>query len=631
MSNVTDEHVASPKDSQAHEKVEMQQPSLPDTDNCVSSQPQEDVPAHHTTPISQDHDSNTPTTPLATSLEAEPSAAAPSLESSAPPTPATRAASSDKTNSLSQKFDNQSKITKNAYLKPQQIYEKTRSIMRMNTYRTLLVASRGFARGGLPTRRTKPPLLTRRYSIDVNTVNNWGTSSAVDWGVDQPEYESQDPVLSTHIPVPHPGRYAGLGKMFQLYPPFDEKMYLELGDATICNYTFRNIICTDFKNGDPWMRDESLDMALEILRRDTDCDNYDIEIANSMMSQICYCARKDEDYKPQEFSEYRARFEDKRWIFLPVNDAIGTNVDGGIHWSLIILDRNHKKIYYVDSLFVDDAVYQNLGYEISAGMLRILGEDLDSWTFEPQKYTPNQILDNLAFSDAGPCGPFVFKMTEYLVTYIKFYQLRGIEDQCSLTLSQGFPSFFRNYFHSAHIRTDIQKRIAHWKAIDVASRIATAHDQEVLADTSVELGNSPVIDLEIPRRTEALAECRAHQSSVSEHIEHDHLHRRHWDNLGEYYLLAQRGDDVIPGDCSDSGDSTETFSSANSRVSAWQSDPREYGDIVEDYGQDEDGGIYIYGAESRGEESLSGGQPTTTDSPAQSTNEDGLPGVTRPA
>jgi hypothetical protein len=34
----------------------------------------------------------------------------------------------------------------------------------------------------------------------------------------------------------------------------------------------------------------SLDMALEVLRRDEDCDTYGINIANSTVAQICYFA-----------------------------------------------------------------------------------------------------------------------------------------------------------------------------------------------------------------------------------------------------------------------------------------------------------------------------------------------------
>jgi hypothetical protein len=38
------------------------------------------------------------------------------------------------------------------------------------------------------------------------------------------------------------------------------------------------------------MPGESLDMALEVLRRDEDCDTYGIDIANTTVAQICYFA-----------------------------------------------------------------------------------------------------------------------------------------------------------------------------------------------------------------------------------------------------------------------------------------------------------------------------------------------------
>ena len=59
------------------------------------------------------------------------------------------------------------------YKRAKGIYGKTRSLMRTCTKRMSLVASRGFQRGYLPTRRTRPPLRNRRYSVDVNTAPNW--------------------------------------------------------------------------------------------------------------------------------------------------------------------------------------------------------------------------------------------------------------------------------------------------------------------------------------------------------------------------------------------------------------------------------------------------------------------------
>ena len=269
--------------------------------------------------------------------------------------------------------------------------------------------------------------------------------------------------------------------------PFDTNVYLRLGDITIHNDAFFSIGCTNWDDGgDPWMRDESLDMALETLSRDFDCSDNGIAIASSMVSQICLFAVNSDDSSPQEYAEYQARFWDKQWIFVVVNDATGradTYSLQGNHWSLVVIDRIHRKTYYFDSLFITDSSSQNMGREISRGMLKILGEDINLWRYLPQFNSPHQTIDNRFRGDTGACGPFVYKMTEMLIQHIRAAQLQGGEELCNVELYDGFQSYFRDHFHSRDVRHDIQKRIAHWKAVINASSIANGHDWDgILGD-----------------------------------------------------------------------------------------------------------------------------------------------------
>ena len=537
------------RDTEAHVQAQLQTYWPPVTEISVVSelegfpetkaQLQEDTPVPHATsltpPPSQDQDDKTSMTPPGTPPQdrKKSSASLSELESPKARTTATTTRSSDQVVSPIAKY-NQLRIAKHERFELSKIFENTRHSMRYKTYRMFMLGSRGFERANLlPTRQTRPPLLKRRYSIDVNTSEYWGTCFAMDWKeteikvriVHSPgkvakqcanvqqrplrQYGSFDleplPILSHWSFVPHPGRYSAFCTIFQLNPPFDSNVYLRLGDVTIQNDSFCHIRSTSWNHGEPWMRDESLDMALEVLCRDYNCENHGIAIANSMVSQICFFAAESEDSSPQEYSQYRARFENKSWIFLVINDAIGgveSDCLQGNHWSLLAIDRIHYTVSYYDSLFLDDEQSRHLGFQIGRGMLKILQEDVKNWRYRIQQYTPHQNYHNQFDYDDGACGPFVYKMTEVLIRRIKLHQSRGEENECSLELCEDFPLDFKNQFHSFLVRREIQKRIARWKAIVDAPFFAYNHDHEAIRGECVELDDHPVIEFEIPRRPE---------------------------------------------------------------------------------------------------------------------------------
>jgi hypothetical protein len=376
--------------------------------------------------------------------------------------------------------------------------------------------------------------------------------------------------------IPYPPRYAAFGTVFYLNPPFNDDVYLTLGDITIQNDAFCHIRCTNWSLGDPWMRDESLDMSLEVLCRDYDCDNHDIAIANSMISQICLFAAESEDSGPEEYSQYKDRFQDKRWIFLVVNDAIGSfqaDCLQGNHWSLLAMDRIHRRTSYYDSLYLNDSQSRQRGLQISRGMLNILGEDPRIWGYQAQVHTPHQKYHNQFHHDDGACGPFVYKMTEMLIGHIKFYQSHHMEGECFLELSEDFPLYFRDQFHSLQVRHEIQRRIARWKSILDAPLMANNHDNSAISGQCVELNDSPVVHFEIPRRIGP----RVHNSVV---------------------LKGENDARYEPN--SDSSDSTNSHGSRLSETTAifeLSPYPQEVCADTEAHEQCEDGGVSIFGPE----------------------------------
>jgi hypothetical protein len=251
------------------------------------------------------------------------------------------------------------------------------------------------------------------------------------------------------------------------------------------------------------MRDESIDMALEVLSRDLDCDAHGIDIANSTIAQICHFAAMTEDGSTREYDEYRERFKGKKWIFLVINDVIGGAINDGTHgshWSLVAVDRQRKTAHYYDSLFINNSFHCKMGSQIALGLLLILGEDHTQWNYIPEYDSPNQNWHNQFNGDHGACGPFLLKMTEVLIQKIQRHQQDDTEHQCSLELDRDFPYWFKSQFNSLDVRGFIQTRIAYWKALVEAPRLIDEHDQQAIHDTDVTLVNEPVATILMPSR-----------------------------------------------------------------------------------------------------------------------------------
>ena len=298
--------------------------------------------------------------------------------------------------------------------------------------------------------------------------------------------ETELPVTTvTMLDLPDPSRY--FNDLRSAYdPPFNEEIYLELGDATIRNDAFHYISTTGYTDSnEAWMRGESIDMALEVLRRDTNCPAYSIDIANSNSGQVFYLAAMCGNGSGKEYDMYRDRFYDKRWIFVVINDAFGgveSNGTKGTHWSLIAMNRNDRIVHYYDSLFMEWKGNRRIGADVGKGLLHILNEDISTWTFSPEWHSPHQSNDNMFEEDIGPCGPFVYKMTEVLIHHIELLQDQGKESECSLNLRNDFREGFKLQFHSQQVRVSIKAAIARWKCrVDSQNRI-DYHDQIAVHD-----------------------------------------------------------------------------------------------------------------------------------------------------
>jgi hypothetical protein len=240
------------------------------------------------------------------------------------------------------------------------------------------------------------------------------------------------------------------------------------------------------------MRGESFGMALEVLRRDMNCDVYDIGFADENAAQMMYAAMLSKDGHTCYYDTLRKQLDGKSWIFILMNDGIGGDVHGGSHWSLIVMDRIHKLVHYYDSFKIKEPKQHVIAGDISCGLLAVLGEDASWWCFCVEWHSPNQFFHNQFIGDPGPCGPFVWKMSEKLVTRIKRHRDADNESGCSLALDEYFPALFMSSFNSLRVRIQMGRSIARWKAVTAAPIWMEVHDTAALHGQSVTLsGHAP--------------------------------------------------------------------------------------------------------------------------------------------
>ncbi|KAF2125767.1 hypothetical protein P153DRAFT_399908 [Dothidotthia symphoricarpi CBS 119687] len=438
--------------------------------------------------------------------------AATSVSPSGPHMPTTYNGSSVKAPSplINERLATQLRSARVKYYSRTHVFSKTRQMMSGKTEKMFVIASRGFERAEhVPTKWTTPPLLKRRHSIDV-TTKDWGQRSRTGWFVDftsppaaEPltaECKELEPPLQPEpiLPLPDIRRYYSFTMPWATRPPANDEIYLELGNATIRNDAFLFIKATDLmRDGkEVWMRGESLDMALEVLRAEKQLEDFSIDVANCNTAQVFYFASQCKDAHEKTYDEYRARFQNKKWIFIICNDGLGgTSNEGtsGTHWSLLVMDRVHKVVYYYDSLYMHFEGNRTLAADVALGLLNILGETVSSWEWNPDFKSPNQYQYNQFSDDGGPCGPFVWKMTDMLTDEIQKHIKAGTEQECDLKIDDAFLHRFAQDFHSFNVRLNIQCGIARWKCFEDSLRFTRDHDQAAVRGEQVELLEEPNI------------------------------------------------------------------------------------------------------------------------------------------
>lgn len=390
-------------------------------------------------------------------------------------------------------------------------YALTRQMLQHRTDRMTVISSRGYGRKEYVTsKQTGPSMQKRRYSIDVTTAEGWGnwptTGTRLNKGHNKvhtmkkiPSYfysalsadaDQQPEVLSKHgelepialqrenIPPPNPLRHASLQRRLRvMHPPHNSDTYLALEESSLENKYFNYIL--DYSGDEAWMDDSILNMALECLRRKHACSAHGVDVINTNLVQSIRMLDMIDDTTSASSDFIRTRLQDKRWIFIPVNDGMDSEsyseTRGGSHWYLILVDRVHKSTYYYDSMGMDDD-RALLGFQISWGLCKILGDDTTGWDYLEQEHSPDQWDNNQSSWDKGACGPFVYSICDLFIGMATQCVRAGREQEWQPMLAESFPRWLKDNFHSVSVRRQMQLIIAHYKCLEESSRLMQEHD-----------------------------------------------------------------------------------------------------------------------------------------------------------
>ncbi|KAF1925566.1 uncharacterized protein M421DRAFT_94645 [Didymella exigua CBS 183.55] len=394
------------------------------------------------------------------------------------------------------------------------IYANTRRMMHVRTKRMLALALRDYQRHHhVPTRRTKPPLHKRRYSIDVHKgfdrdrvkrardrrlIERFqGATQERPW-----EFESvpthheleRAPFSTPPLGFPNPARFVEFQYRDGAFtdPPFTDDTYLSHELVSITNKQWHYMLHTTGE--ECWMQDDGLDASLSVLAASTNCAANGITVGNSVDTQLLY---RDLASAQQNSA---AKFLSATWIFIPLNDGIdaASNANAnGSHWSLLAFDRPHRHCHYFDSTGVHDTRRSGLARIIFERMCVLLGERAWSWRAHPETNTPLQHRDNLFRADDGPCAPFVYSMVRYLVDKVHFHLRAGSAEQMWFNLPDGFPAWWAQWWDSYAVRVEMQRSVALAKMDGVAARLIGAHDDAALPQ-GVQVSDEPLRRVLIP-------------------------------------------------------------------------------------------------------------------------------------
>ncbi|KAL5116418.1 hypothetical protein ACEQ8H_005654 [Pleosporales sp. CAS-2024a] len=453
-------------------------------------------------------------------------------------------------------WTDRAKVAKDAHYKRSRIFSKTRQMILHRTPNMVISATRGYQRAGyVPTKTTAPPLLKRRYSVDVITpdwhgrrrqelleinkfevckhVDPRGTAAfptshtiacspclelLADNSKAKPParcYDENEAMIENEPiqSLPNPLRYQYFNSRAATQPPYDGNTYLRL-DHTLSNDYFHQM--TDTQGSEAWMDDSSLNMALDVLRIHKNCKAHGIDVANSDTVQMIHIASGDSDAQDPSYNDLRERFRDKKWIMFPVNDGMG-GYSAPSHWALVVMDFVHMRVFYYNSIGVERNAMYYIAFEISGALLKILGTNTERWVFLPQENSPNQFQNNMHGNDHGPCGPFVWKMMQIFIDQIIYYQVAGREIDCDLELASDFPEYFGTLFNSMNVRIEMQHSLILAKIQMDSTKAMDEHDQAAVNDEDVVLSDAPPQPFQPPVRTsEQDSETETETETISE-------------------------------------------------------------------------------------------------------------------
>jgi hypothetical protein len=278
-------------------------------------------------------------------------------------------------------------------------------------------------------------------------------------------------------------------------PPRNGETYIALGDSKLSNESFNQI--TIYEGPLAWMDEEMINTGLEALFLAKNCQAHNIGVINTNVVQVCDASWRDRNEPRECYNYYRGPLKDHRWIILPINDGSGgdeaQSTASGTHWSLVIMDRIHKRSFYYDSYDMSaDTPNYKAALRASQGLLLILEEDFEEWRFVPQNNCPHQWQHNTFGTDegydAGPCGPFVLKMCSLIIDHIT-----KNKDESWVLLDNEFTDWFGKRFNSVAVRGQIRDLIVQCKEQAELVSLIEEHDQTAIEGEDVVVCNEPLV------------------------------------------------------------------------------------------------------------------------------------------
>ncbi|OAG12269.1 uncharacterized protein CC84DRAFT_1226364 [Paraphaeosphaeria sporulosa] len=441
-------------------------------------------------------------------------------------------------------------------------FAQTRAMIRLETESLFVTSSRGFGRELPPTGLARPPLKSRRYTIDASlatrafqyerdyTANNYDrlpedltypTQFIAKTNVSAREIDERVQ-LGIQLTLPDPLRYRELHRWGRVLPQFNEDRYpgddgerrfmndtyIQFSDGPLRNEDFITITSMTYGS---WYRDDVMDAALALCSIYYGAEDNEIMVVGSGTSQAFkFAAMTHGELDMTELRAYAPIFQGKKWILMPLNDGIGETSTGqfhGTHWSLLAINRPSKSAHYIDGYGYS---MEKMAKCYACALQKML--DDEEYDFYIEWNSPDQWSNNSTpFIDWGPCGPYVVKIVKIMMAHIRNHQNVGREADITLHLNSSFRSQFD--FDSYSERRALEYTIASFEADQVARERATLYANTVLGLPrpldQAEVGNPTWSNHDAPLFTQETSQCLTLRKlgNYRELAHRQRQHRRH--------------------------------------------------------------------------------------------------------